>query len=317
MNLSLSGQCVLKNLINMEIAMRNITAFFGLIGTLFIAFIVFLLLLSSVRIIEAGEVGIKTEFGRVVDVLEPNIHFVVPIMNDVKYLSTQIQKFETGASAASKDLQMVDTQIAVNYRISGDTESLMDLWERFRGNHEIRIIAPLVQEVVKANTAKFNAEELITKRVELKSNIAGDLERKLEPYGIDVVEVSITDLKFSPEFDAAIEAKVVAEQKLQKEKIDLETKKIEVQKLVAQQNATAEALLIQASADAKAKVLRAEGDAEAKVIQAEAEAEAISKITASITDPYVRYFYVSQWDGVLPKVMGENAVILDMGGLEE
>jgi len=301
----------------MEIAMRNITAFFGLIGTIFIVFIGLLLLFSSVRVIEAGEVGIKTEFGKVVDVLEPNIHFVIPVMNDVKYLSTQIQKFETGASAASNDLQVVDTQIAVNYRINGDTDSLMILWERFRGNHEIRIIAPLLQEVVKANTAKFNAEELITKRVELKSRIVDDLEQKLAPYGIDVVEVSITDLNFSPEFDAAIEAKVVAEQTLQKEKIDLETKKIEVQKLVAQQNATAEALIIQASADAKAKVLRAEGEAEAKIINAEAEAEAITKITESISDPYVRYYYVSQWNGVLPKVLGDNAIILDLEGLGE
>ena len=278
----------------------------GTLGGLFIFFILLFVVLSAVRIVNAGEVGVKTEFGRVVDILEPNLHMVVPIMNDVKILSTQIEKFETGASAASKDLQVVQTDLAINYRINGDTGKIKELYETFRGRHEQRIIAPLVQEVVKANTAKFNAEELITKRVEVKTKIAEELKQKLAVYGIDVVEVSIINLDFSPEFNAAIEAKVVAEQTLQKEQIDLETKRIEVQKLVAQQNATAIALVIQAEADAKAKVIRAE-----------AEAEAITKITESITDPYIRYYYIEQWDGVLPKVMGEQDLIIDLEGLNQ
>ncbi len=286
--------------------MRKLTAFFGFFGTFFLIFIAVLLILASVRIINAGEVGVKTEFGKVTDVLEPNLHLVIPIMNDVKYLSTQIEKYETTASAASKDLQVVNTKLAINYRITGNTEEVKGLYEQFRGNHEARIISPLVQEVVKANTAQFNAAELITKRVEVKSKIARDLETKLAPYGITVVEVSITDLDFSKEFDEAIEAKVVAEQKLEKERIDLETKKVEVQQLIASTNASATALVIQA-----------EADAEARVIRATAEAEAIEKVTESISDPYVRYYYVTQWDGVLPKVMGDNEVIIDLEGLED
>jgi len=281
--------------------MRKLTAFFGFFGTFFVIFIAALLIMASVRIINAGEVGVKTEFGKVTDILEPNLHLVIPIMNDVKYLSTQIEKYEATASAASKDLQVVDTKLAVNYKIAGDTGEIKNLYEQFRGNHEARIISPLVQEVVKANTAQFNAAELITKRVEVKSKIAKDLETKLAPYGITVVEVSITDLDFSKEFDEAIEAKVVAEQKLEKERIDLETKKVEVQQLIASTNASATALVIQA-----------EADAEARVIRATAEAEAIEKVTKSISDPYVRYYYVTQWDGVLPKVMGDNEVIIDL-----
>ncbi len=297
--------------------MNKATQVFGFFGSIFVIFIAFVLLASSVRIINAGEVGVKLEFGRVVDVLEPNIHFVVPIMNDVKYLSTQIEKFETGASAASKDLQIVDTSIAVNYQINGDVNEIQSLYERFRGNHESRIIAPLVQEVVKANTAKFNAAELITERVELKTRIASDLKQKLSAYGIDVIEVSITNLDFSSQFNAAIEAKVVAEQTLQKEEIDLETKKIEVQKLVAQENATAEAKVIRAKAEATARVISAEAEANATIIQAEAQKEAITKITSSITDPYIRYYYIQEWNGQLPKVMGGNDVILDLGSLNE
>ncbi|MBN1170447.1 prohibitin family protein [Candidatus Micrarchaeota archaeon] len=285
--------------------MGKLASVIGFFGTIFILFVLAILLISSVRIINAGEVGVKLEFGRVMDVLEPNIHFVVPVMNDVKYLSTQIEKFETTASAASNDLQVVETQLAVNYRINGNNDQIMNLYETFRGNHEVRIIDPLVQEVVKANTAQFNAAELITKRVELKSKIAQDLKQKLGNYGIDVVEVSITNLDFSPEFNAAIEAKVVAEQKLQKEKIDLETKKIEVQRLIAETNASATSLVIQANADA-----------EAKIIRATAEAEAIEKITKAVTAQYIQYNYVQRWDGQLPKVMGSQDVIIGLESLD-
>jgi regulator of protease activity HflC (stomatin/prohibitin superfamily) len=284
--------------------MRPVTKIFGVLGTFFIVLVVLFLLLSSVRVIQAGEVGVKTEWGKVVDVLHPDLYFVVPVMHDIKYMSTQIEKFETPASAASNDLQIVQTQIAVNYRISGDDEEIKSLWETFRGRHEQRLIQPIVQEAVKANTAKFNAEELITKRVDVKQKISNDLTDKLSDYGLDVVEVSITDMDFSDEFDAAIEAKVVANQKLQKEQIDLQTKKIEVQKTIAERNASATALVIQAEAEAKSKV-----------IKADAEAEAIQTITESLNDPYVRYLYVLQWDGALPKVMGENDLIVDLEGL--
>jgi regulator of protease activity HflC (stomatin/prohibitin superfamily) len=285
--------------------MRPETKIAGVISTFFILLIVLFLLISSVRIINAGEVGVKTEWGKVVETLHPGMYLVVPLMNDVKYMSTQIEKYETPAGAASKDLQIVVTTIAVNYRISQDDEDVQDLWETFRGDHEQRIISPVVQEVVKANTAKTNAEELITKRVELKQRISKDLTEKLSSYGLIVEEVSITDLDFSAEFDAAIEAKVVAEQKLQKEQIDLRTKKVEVQRLIAEKNASATALVIQAEAEAESNVIKAEG-----------EAEAIETITKSLNDPYVRYLYVTNWDGALPKVMGEQDLIIDLEELD-
>ncbi len=300
--LDFSKKCYTPDGGKMKLVMR----LFGSIGILVILLLVLGLAFSSVRIIDAGEVGVKTEFGRVVEVLHPGIYFIIPIMNDVKYMSTQIEKFEPRTTAASKDLQIVDTQIAVNYRIVLDGDRIKQLYERFRGKHELRVINPLVQEVVKSNTAKFNAEELITKRVELKERIATDLEQKLDNYGLEVVEVSITDLNFSPEFNAAIEAKVVAEQKLRKEKIDLETKRISVQRHVLTKNASATAIVIEAHAQA-----------DAKKIKAEAEANAIKKITEAITDPYLRYYYVETWDGQMPKVIGDNDLMIGLGDLNQ
>jgi len=268
------------------------------------AFIVLFLIFSTIKIVDVGSVGVKTQFGEVVGILHPGLHIVIPIMNDVRSLSTQIEKYEAKASSASKDLQDVQTQLAVNYRLSLNDSDIEDIYERFKGNHESRIIQPLVQEVVKSKTAQYTAEELITKRVAVKDNITEDLKTKLEAYGIEVAEVSITDFTFSEEFDKAIEAKVVAEQELQKEKIDLQTKQVEVQRTIAEKNASAVALVIEATAKANATI-----------IQAEAEAKAIEKITGAISDPYIRYYYINQWDGVLPKVLGKEDIIIDIGNV--
>jgi regulator of protease activity HflC (stomatin/prohibitin superfamily) len=271
---------------------------------IFFALVVLFLIFSTVKIVDVGSVGVKTQFGEVVGILHPGLHIVIPVMNDVRFLSTQIEKYEAKASSASKDLQDVQTQLAVNYRISVNDSDVKEIFERFKGNHEIRIIQPLVQEVVKAKTAQYTAEELITKRVQVKNSITDDLKTKLKAYGIQVAEVSITDFTFSEEFDKAIEAKVVAEQTLQKERIDLQTKQVEVQKTIAEKNASAVALVIEATAKANATI-----------IQAEADATAIKKITAAITDPYIKYYYVNQWNGELPKVLGKEDIMIDLGNV--
>ncbi|MEW6723002.1 MAG: prohibitin family protein [Candidatus Micrarchaeota archaeon] len=271
---------------------------FGFIG------LMLLLVFFPVRVISAGEVGVLLEFGRVKEIWHPGLHLMVPFMNGVDILSTQIEKFETQASAASSDLQIVQATIAVNYRLPQSDASVQTLYENFRGNHENRIIAPLAQEVIKANTAKYSADELITKRGELKSVISADLKQKLAEYDIDVVEVSITNFDFSPEFNDAIERKVVAEQNKLQAQFELEKQQIEVLKQVAQANATAESEIIKADAEAKAKVIRAE-----------AEAEAITKITQTLGDEYLRYYYIQRWNGELPKVMGSEGNIIDISQL--
>jgi regulator of protease activity HflC (stomatin/prohibitin superfamily) len=270
------------------------------------AVILILLLLTAVKVVDVGSVGVKTQFGEVVGVLHPGLHIVIPVVNDVRFVSTQIEKYEAKASSASKDLQDVQTQLAVNYRLLAADEEVESIYKRFKGNHENRIIQPLVQEVVKAKTAEFTAEELITKRVDVKQKITEDLKLKLSNYGLEVAEVSITDFTFSPEFDDAIEAKVVAEQKLQKEKIDLQIKQVEVQREIAEKNASA-----------IGAVIEAEGKAKARLLQADAEAKAIEKVTSAITDPYIKYYYVDQWNGELPKVLGKEDIIIDLGEVTE
>jgi len=278
------------------------------IGILFLLFLLF----SSVAVINAGEVGVLLQFGEVQGVLHPGIHFIVPFMNNVNEMSTQIEKYETDASAASKDLQIVSSTIAVNYRIEKkDDGSILTLFENFRGGHEARLIQPMVQEAVKASTAQYTAEELITKRTEVKSVISSQLKEKLSIYGISVEEVAITNFDFSEEFNNAIESKVAAEQQKLEMQIELDQKKIEVQKMIAEANASAESA-----------VLEANGDAQATLIRASAEAQAIQKVSDSLTEAqnnegYLTWAYIAKWDGEMPTVLGDSDLMIEMGELED
>lgn len=278
------------------------------------AFIIIIGAFNSIKIINTGEVGVLLQFGEMKDVLAPGLHFVIPFISEVQYLPTQTMKYEVDASAASSDLQVVSAKIAVNYKISENKANVMQIYQAFRGAHEERIIAPIVQEAVKANTAKSSANDLIQRRESTKMAITGTLKEKLALYGIDVQEVSITNFDFSPEFNKAIEAKVVVEQEKQKAQLELEKKQIEVQKLVAEQNATATAQIIQAEADRQSMILRAEGEANATLTNAEANQKAINMIQGVLTDEYVKYQYSRQWNGELPYFMGDSSgILLNMG----
>jgi regulator of protease activity HflC (stomatin/prohibitin superfamily) len=271
-------------------------------------------LLSAIVVINPGWVGVQIQLGQMIGVMQPGIHFVVPVITTIPQLSTQTMKYQVDASAASSDLQIVTTKIAVNYKIKSDDESVKYIYSQFMGMHEDRIIQPLVQEVVKANTAKFTANDLIQKRETVKVAITSMLKEKLAPYGIQVDEVSVTDFAFSPEFEKAIEAKVVVEQEKQKSQLELEQKQITVMQMVVEQNATATAQIIQANADAQTAMLLAAGQANATLTNAEAQRQAIDKIQKVLTPEYVKYIQANRWDGKLPYLMtGDSGMLLNIG----
>jgi regulator of protease activity HflC (stomatin/prohibitin superfamily) len=282
---------------------------------LFAALFILIAVLSSVIIINTGEVGVLLEFGKAKEVLQPGIHFVIPFINSVEYMSVQIEKYETLASAASKDLQIVHATVAVNYQLINSPENVLKTWQNFQGAYVERIIAPLLQEAVKANTAKYTADELITKRSEIKEKISVDVKKKLDSYGIQVYEVSITNFDFSPEFNAAIEQKVVAEQNKQRAQFELEQKQIDVQKSIAEANAAATSQVIKANADATAQLINANATATATVIRADADAKAIQTVNQALTPLYIKYNYVNVWNGVLPKVMGSSNILVPLDDL--
>jgi regulator of protease activity HflC (stomatin/prohibitin superfamily) len=200
----------------------------------------------------------------------------------VEIISNKIQIYEATADAVSNDMQAVNTKIAVNYRIR--SEASASIYRDIGVDYKDVILMPTVQEGMKSVCAKYNAEQLITKRASVADEIKTELEAKVAGYGIEIEKFNIVNFDFSKEFNEAIEAKQVAEQNY------LKTKTEQNQAIVV------------AEAEAKKKVIAAEADAKAIKARADAQADANKTIAASLSPTLIQYQTIERWNGVLPKV---------------
>lgn len=212
-----------------------------------LAVVAVLLLLDGVGTIGAGERGILLQFGAVKEnVFGEGLYFKIPLVQKVVKMDVKIKKDEVSASASSKDLQVVTSRIAINYHLAPD--SVNKVWKEVGEDYNERIIAPAIQEAVKATTAKFTAEELIIKRHVVKEQIKNNLAERLVKNYITVDELNIIAFDFSEAFNGAIEAKVTAEQLKLKAEMDLQRIKIEADQKVAEAEGKAKAIRTEASA---------------------------------------------------------------------
>lgn len=206
--------------------------------------LVFLIVLfSSFTTVGAGQRGVVVQVGNVQErILDEGFHLKKPFIEKVVKIDVTTQKVETSAGAASKDLQSVDTVVALNF--APNVGTVNDLYQQYRKQYQVRLIDPAIQESVKAATAKFTAEELITKRPEVRDAIRNDLVSRLEGEGIEVKSISIVNFSFSAAFDNAIEAKQVAEQRALQAERDLQRIEIEAKQTIEKAKAEAEAIRI-------------------------------------------------------------------------
>jgi prohibitin 2 len=263
----------------------------AILGIIILLFIVS----ASVKIVDAGYRGVLLKFGAVDTsvALNEGIHFVTPFRDSVVQMEVRTQKTVENAASASKDLQDVTTQVALNYRINPNSAQVV--YQQLGFEYGNRVIAPAIQESVKQVTARFNAEELITMRETVKNQIEQQIKARLAPYNILVDTISITEFQFSDQFRKAVEAKVEAQQRALQAQNDL--RRIEIE---AQQNEA------KAVGEQKANVARAEGVRQSNVLQAEGESQAIKIIDQQLrTSPtYLEWLKTQRWDGKLPLVTG-------------
>ena len=255
------------------------------------------LFFASTTSVPAGNSGVIVTLGKVEErTLSEGFHFKIPFIQEVVNVSNQIQVYEVDAPAVSRDMQTVSSVIAVNYRVQSAKSS--DIYREIGGDYEAVILTPNVQESVKSVTAKYTAEELITERSAVSEQIKEQLSAKVTGYGIQIERFNIVNFDFSPEFNAAIEQKQVAEQNLLKTETEQK-----------------EALVI-AEAEAKKKKIAANAEAEAIRAKAQAEADANEMLNNSLTETVLQNKMLDEWDGALPRVTsGEGTpFILDLGG---
>ncbi len=246
-----------------------------------ISVICLIILFGSVYTIKAGYRGVLLTFGKPnMNVMEEGLHFKVPIAQSVKKMEVRKQKIEVSADSASMDLQDVMTTIALNFHLSAS--QVPKLYQEIGKDYSDRIISPAIQESVKATTAKFTAEELITRRSEVRDSIRDFITEKLKKYYIVVDDFNIVNFQFSEEFDRAIESKVTAVQLKLKAEEDLERIKVEAKQ------AEAEAI----------------GLKNANIARAQGEAKAIEIVEKQLTKSrnYVEWYKVNKWNGELPEV---------------
>lgn len=226
---------------------RKSYAKYYVIGTAILIFIVLFLALGPIVMIRAGQRGVVLRWGAVQEeILNEGIHFIIPIKTSVQKMDVTIQKLEAEVGAGSKDLQVVTATIATNWAYQPSAVNW--IYQNFRHDVDIRKIEPTIEESLKAITARYTAEELITKRDKVKEDLAGLIKESLKNSRINVEAVFMTNFKFSDEFDAAIERKVTAEQKALEAKNVLEQKKYEAEQIKVSAQAEAEKIKIQAQA---------------------------------------------------------------------
>ena len=242
---------------------------------------VLLPMVAPFAIVPAGHRGVMTTFGKVTEeVYDEGLHFRIPVAQTMHLIEVRVQKGEGQGDAASKDLQSVHTSVALNYHIN--PQSVVSVFREVGQDIGIKIITPSVQEAVKAATAEYTAEELITKRPDVRDKIRGILDRRLVKHGVVVDEFSITNFSFSRSFTDAVEAKTTAEQQKLKADRDLQRIRVEAEQKIAQAQAEAESLRIQKQ-QVTTELLR--------LREVENERKAIEK-----------------WDGKLPTTMMGNSV---------
>lgn len=250
-----------------------------------LAVLIFILAANPFVIIKAGERGVVLRFGAVQPaVLDEGLHFRIPFADTVIKADVKILKDEQSATSASKDLQVVTTKVVLNFHL--DPTAVNKLYQQIGPDYQNKIINPAIHEAVKAVTARFTAEELITNRPKVKEGIKEALNERLPHYHVLVDDLSITDFDFSKEFNAAIESKQTAEQLALKAKRDLDRIKIEADQKVATARAEAEGLRAQKQEITPDLI---------KLREIEMQREAIKK-----------------WDGRLPQVTSGAIPFLDL-----
>jgi len=265
--------------------------------------LVIVLATSAFVIVESGHVGVIVTLGAVQpEPLSEGFHLKKPFMDTIVQTDVRLTKAVSKSVAASKDLQTVETQVSVQYSLTGAVAPRT--YQRI-GTRDVvaaTVIEPAIQESVKAVTAQFTAEQLVTRRAEVKQQIQTaiesfirvTLEDKDVPTALTIANVAITDFEFSDEFNKAIELKVRAEQEAL-QAVNEKTRRV-----------------TQAEAGYQERKLAADGEAYEIEAASKAKADAIAREAKALKNnpQLIQLRLAEKWDGTLPRFTGGETIPL-------
>ena len=241
--------------------------------------IVLILGLNSFTVVKAGHTGVVINLGKVSDnVLEEGLHFKIPFVSEIVQIDNRVLKTEVESMAASKDLQTISSKVSINYRVNRAASA--DIYKNVGNDFTNVIVNPAIQECVKSVAAKYTAEQLITERPIVSTEMEQAISEKINPYGLSIEVFNIVNFDFSEEFNKAIEAKQTAQQEALKAEQDLARIKVEAQQTIE---------------------------------KAEAEAEAYKLKNAQLSEEVIMMEFVEKWDGKMPSVISDAQSMFDVG----
>lgn len=232
---------------------------------------------SSITVVPAGHKGVTLNMGAVTGaVMNEGVNLKIPFVQTAEIMDVRVKKYESkDNSSASKDMQTIKSSIAVNYRI--DQDHVADLYQKIGVSYESTVISPAISECIKSVTSKYTAEELITKRTEVSTEMKESLQEKLSEKYILIDSFNIVNFDFSDAFNTAIEEKQIAEQNALKAKYDLE---------------------------------RIKTEADQAVTKAKGEAEAMKLKNEQISQNIIYLEFIEKWDGKMPTYYGSDNLFL-------
>lgn len=244
-----------------------------------IVLIILILGFNSFTVVKAGHTGVVVNLGKVSNnVLEEGLHFKIPFVSEIVQIDNRVLKTEVESVAASKDLQTISSKVSINYRVN--RASSADIYKNVGNDFTNVIVNPAIQECVKSVAAKYTAEQLITERPVVSTEMEQAISEKINPYGLSIEVFNIVNFDFTEEFNKAIEAKQTAQQEALKAEQDLARIKVEAQQTVE---------------------------------KAEAEAEAYRLKNAELSEEVIMMEFVEKWDGKMPSVMSDAQSMFDIG----
>lgn len=236
-----------------------------IVMTSIIGLFLLITLFSSFSTIKSGEVGLKVKFGKIVDSkLDEGFNFKVPYIEKIVKVNIKVQKAEITTESSTKDLQIVNSTIAVNYRV--DSRKAPKLYRTVGNTYEETVLQPAIKESIKSAIAKYNAEEITINRSAVSKDCLEQLQNKVKKYGIIIEDFNLTDFSFTTEYTKAIEEKQVAEQNLEKSKLE----------------------------------------AEKKIVEAEATNKANELLKQNVNKEVLQKQFLDKWNGELPKVTSSD-----------
>jgi prohibitin 1 len=234
------------------------------------------ILFTPFVIVNAGERGVLMKFGQIQEqILGEGIHLIIPVVNTVEKLNVRIQKQEISAEAASRDLQNVFADVALNWHIFAEKANI--IFQQVGDEKDIIecIINPAIEEVLKAVISQYTAEEVVTNRGDVKKELDQALTARLGTYNIEVDDISLVHISFSEKFREAVESKQIAAQEAKR---------------------------------AEFIALKAVKQAEAKVNLARGEAESQSLLRDILTPELLQRQAIEKWNGKLPLIIGKDSL---------